>query len=37
MNRYWAFLCLFLAIGAVVVVGLEMCSIQPPEATGRDE
>jgi hypothetical protein len=39
MNRYWAFLCLFIAIGAVVVVGLEMCGIQPstPEATGRDE
>jgi hypothetical protein len=37
MTRYWAYILLFLAIGAVAVVGLEMCGIQPPEATGRDE
>jgi hypothetical protein len=37
MDRYLAYLLLFLATGAVVVVGLEMCDIQPPEATGRDE
>jgi hypothetical protein len=29
MNRYWAFLWLFLAIGAVVVVGLRACGIEP--------
>jgi hypothetical protein len=29
MSRYWAFLCLVLAIGAVVVVGLWIAGIEP--------
>jgi hypothetical protein len=29
MNRYWAFICLVLAIGAVVVVGLWLAGVEP--------
>jgi hypothetical protein len=29
MNRYWVYVLLFLAIGAVVVVGLRACGIEP--------
>jgi hypothetical protein len=29
MNRYWAFLCMVLAIGAVVVVGLWLLGVNP--------